>query len=402
MFIRIFLYANFFEKAEFGHLSRELLISNIYVMFGCFGFYQILQRNLPILYAKNLKAKAIVDVFQCIYLNVILAILIVFLITTLYIFSNYDFHLPISGILNGAAQQGFLIATLKRRSEGAVVPFATDNLIRALAVVICGLAVAKVTGSSRLVVLSEAAVSMVFTTTILAGMVGGAANRLRRITALACGRIHIAMWRTAIFMMVTSVASFLIVTLDRVVAAYALSIENFADYALFSQILVAAQYFQYVIGASLITAIARENQLSGRRAAFRLTKRVSGAIVALALLLGVPAVYAVQYLTTLFFPQYVQGLYIVPMLLVVGTIRASDFWSSFLLTTGHEARLLMNNVIVICAAAILFPILFWYREFAPLSLGDVAGFALFLGAASYILAVRSAIGCLDSSDDDRK
>ena len=72
--------------------------------------------------------------------------------------------------------------------------------------------------------------------------------------------------------------------------------------------------------------------------------------------------YLLGYGVRRWYPQFDDAIVLLPLFLGIGVLRVSDFWSSFLLITGLEERLLRVNV-----AAALTGALAWALVVRPWS-----------------------------------
>jgi hypothetical protein len=90
------------------------------------------------------------------------------------------------------------------------------------------------------------------------------------------------------------------------------------------------------------------------------------------------------------YPQYAEAVGLIPLMLFVGVLRVSDFWSSHLLIAGYERRLLaLNGATVVCASLVW---LAWTTPWkhAPTSLWDIGLLAALLSLFGYLATAGAA------------
>jgi O-antigen/teichoic acid export membrane protein len=294
------------------------------------------------------------------------------------------------GVLNGLSQQVFLIATVESRSRGEVMRFSQQNLLRAVAVLAVGAAVAISTGSGAATLGMEALISITISAGIFQKAVRRAASRTRDIYDLAIRRMGSVQWWSAITLMAVMGVTFILLNADRWVAADRLGPERFAHYSFAWIVLMTAQWVQAIINASLYPMLARSFARGGRVAAFRGCVLASVGMLMVGAICAGPLWFALGFAIPRWFPMYQDALYLLPWFLIIAVVRVSDFWSSYLLILGREAPLLATRVASAVAgiaawAAVIRP---WQRsELQPF---DVATLAVWLTIVSYGVTVGLA------------
>ena len=71
MFARTLLAAKLVDVSEFGLFGFGVLISNSFCMLSCFGFYLLLQRDLPMLVAKRRHVRGGIILHQALVLALV-------------------------------------------------------------------------------------------------------------------------------------------------------------------------------------------------------------------------------------------------------------------------------------------------------------------------------------------
>jgi O-antigen/teichoic acid export membrane protein len=352
MFARTLLAARVLNVSEFGLLSIGMLLSSTFCMLGCFGFYLLLQRDLPMLIAKHRRVRGAVMLRQTLLLAV----------------AGFAFLLPLSfagffsvspmffavSVFNGLAQQIFLVVTLQSRSEGWSMRFAIENFVRALAVILVIFLSGMLTGDAAVMLFAEATITLAISTEIYFSLCrrGGLSSVALWLVA-ARGLIKVR-WATSLTLLATGVVGFVIMNGDRWLAATLLGHDQFAFYAFAGILLLLAQSVQSMINVSVFPYLAKSYAISGKIAAARKALGYSMAVLASSFCLSLPAYWLVGYAIDAFFPNYGMSMQFLGWFLLIASLRMADFLTSFLIITGNEALLLGINF-----GAVGFSVLVW-------------------------------------------
>ena len=347
MFARSLLAAKTLNVPEFGQYSIGLLISNSVAMLSCFGFYLILQRDLPVIYAKKSHRRGLVMLNQALFLA-FLGFLILLPFSFIHIFDVSPF-LFIVALLNGLGQQIFLVVALHSRSRGKSVQFANDNLIRSILIFFTIWLSASLTQSSSLTLLFEALVTIFISTWMYLALFKNSAiqSKAKVIWNISIKSLYKVKWVEALTLLGISIVGFAATNTDRWVAADNLSHDSYALYAFAGIILILAQSFQSVIGVSFFPYIAKLYGLESKNKAGRIALIFSLSSLIICLLLSIIAFPIINSGIESLFSKYKDAIPYVGFFLVIASFRASDFLSGFLIVDGRERRLLAINVLAI-------------------------------------------------------
>jgi O-antigen/teichoic acid export membrane protein len=178
--------------------------------------------------------------------------------------------------------------------------------------------------------------------------------------------------------------AFVIVNADRWVAAERLDLAMFGHYSFAWIVLLVAQALQVMINASGYPLLARRYATAGRAGALRMSAALSGSALALGLVCAIPAWAILAYGIPRWFPGYSDTVGLVPLFLGVALLRLSDFWSSYLLIIGREARMLAVNAGVATAGIVIWAALIQPWRAATLGLRDVALLAAVMAVCGYL------------------
>ena len=391
MFLRVVLMARLLVIQEFGHYSELLLVSGTFGMLACLGLQPMLQRDMPVMLVRNRERAAEVAVAQCIVVSVacflLLALLSVFAGALLTI---VDGGLVAAGLLHGLSQQLFLIATVESRSRGESLRYAMQNLARGAIILTAGIVLAVSTKSAMIVVIGEATLSIAIASRLLLRVyrVGGlpAAVAYR----IAIKRLPRVRWSSALALLIVATISFALLNSDRWVAAQFLKPEHFSLYAFAWTLLTIAQSMQVVINASAFPFLARTFASSGVTPTYRLCMTMSCTLLACAAAVSFPVWMLCRLAISHWFPAYSASLILVPLFVGVAGLRVADFWSSFMVIIGYEARLIVVNL-----TATLLSLGLWVACVRPwvsinFSLLQIGLLAALLSACSYLLVVVAA------------
>lgn len=384
MFLRTLLAARLLDVPEFGLFGVGILVSNSFCMLGCFGFYLLLQRDLPMLIVKGRRVRGALILHQTLVLAVV-GFVSFLPLSLIGLFSFSPAFIAMS-LLNGLAQQVFLVVTLQTRSEGRSMRFAIDNLLRAIAVLVVVALTGWITRTAFSMLLMESLVTMllatwVYTATHSNGMIGrkvlwvGATKALFRVR-----------WGMPLTLMATGVIGFAMLNGDRWVAASLLGRDEFALYAFAGIVLVAALSLQSVINVSVFPTLAKTYALHGNITASRNAIRYSVVTLAGAILLSVPTFYFINYATERFFSEYASIRQFLFLFLVTSSLHISNFLSSYLIISKQERILLGINICSLGSSVAVW-LIFIRFEMTEVSAVSIAWLTVSIALLNYI-------GCL--------
>jgi O-antigen/teichoic acid export membrane protein len=387
MMVRMLIMARLLTVPSFAQFSAGLLVSSTFCMLGCLGLQSMLQREWPVNLIRGQERRGLIRAAQC---NLVaLACVAAGLLAAAFGLSLARIapQLLAVGVVHGLSQQVFNIATVESRSRGEALRFSQQNLLRALAVLAGGVAVAVSTGSAVATLGIEALISITISAGIFEKAVRRAAFRTCEIYDLAIRRMGSVQWWSAGTLMAVMGVTFILLNADRWVAADRLGAARFAQYSFAWIVLMIAQSVQAIINASLYPMLARKFASGGRVAAFRACVLASVGMLMVGAICAAPLWFALGFAIPRWFPVYQDALYLLPWFLIVAVVRVSDFWSSYLLIVGREAPLLATRVASAVAgiaawAALIRP---WQRS--ELQSYDVALLAVVLTLVSYGCAV---------------
>lgn len=386
MFARTLVAARLLDIPEFGKFSAGVLLSNSFSMLSCLGFYLLLQRDLPMLIATGRDRRGLVILNQTLLLAMA-CFLALLPLSFAGIFSVSPEFFVVS-LLNGLAQQVFLVVTLQSRSQGRAMRFACDNLLRALGIIVAISMSAWLTGAASSMILAEALVTLAMSLWIYIDICRDVAARFSVMWVASIKSLRCVRWSNPLSLLAVSAAAFLMLNGDRWTAASLLNHRDFAMYSFAGVVLVLAQSLQSVINVSVFPNLARTYAVVGKKnSAF---KAIQFSIVALIvfIFLSVVAYFPVGYATKVFFPRYEEIQEFLALFLVLASFRMSDFLTSYLIIAGRERRLLIINIF-----AIIFPALLWsvYFDF------DFSGVsAISIALLALVVSVINFLGCFFS------
>jgi O-antigen/teichoic acid export membrane protein len=385
MLVRLLVMARLLDVAAFASYSAALLVSSSLCMLACLGLQSILQRDLPVMIARGRERPSAVLLAQCVLVAVACAAVGIAAAMGGVHLAGLPPALLALGMLHGLSQQLFLIATVESRSRGEPLRFARQNLDRSLVVLAAGAASAGATGSASSALLAEALLSLALALGLLRPQLRIKAIRAGGTLRLALRRLPRARWRSAAALLAVASIGFVLINIDRWIAAETLPAHRFAQYAFAWMVLMVAQSSQVVINASLFPLLARHFAGAGCRSAFRICAQASLLLLLAAGLTALPVWALLDYAISRWFAPYSDARAVLPALLFVAALRVSDFWSSFMVIIGHEDRLLALQLV--CAAA--SGLAWWWLLKPATAAGDLLSIALLavlLSASSYLAA----------------
>lgn len=346
MMLRIMVMARLFDLPGFAQYNTGLLLSTTFCMLGCLGLQSLLQRDMPVQYARHRDRAALVLMMQAMLVACGCALALLVPAALGAGVAQLPPAVAVLAVVHGLSQQLFLVVTVESRSQGEPLRYAVQNLLRAVAVVGVGAGAAAATASAGWVLGLEAFVTLAMVGATLLRIESRSGWPLRLLLALARHRWKRLAWGTAAVMLAISAAGFVLLNVDRWAAAAWLAPEAFAQFAFAGVLVLMAQSAQGMVNAAVYPMLARRFALHGPAASFRLCSRVSVAVLAAGVLLAWPAHVLAALAIERWFPAYRPAIGLLALLLAASLLRVSDFWSSFLMICGHERRLLRINVSV--------------------------------------------------------
>lgn len=393
MMLRLFALARLLDIPNFAQLSAALLVSTTFTMLGCLGLQPLLQRDMPIMFVRGRERMARVLLAQSVvvaYASALIAMLGAFAVPLDF---GSPANLVVLGIVHGLSQQLFVVASVESRSRGEPLRFATQSLVRSLIIVAAGLATARITRSASAVVAAEAVVSLALAHGMLrqtmAHRVPGIAGTLR----IAVDRMKRVDWRAAWVLLLVSLLGFALTYSDRWIAASWLDTHDFANYAFAGTVLAIGLSAQSLVNASVYPMLARLYAREGQRACFALCSKLSSIALVGGLVLAVPAYFVLETAVRRWYPAYDVALALLAPFLLVAAFRVSDFWSSYMMITGIQGRLLKVNLLAGAAAALLWAAATRPWEAAGRTPGAFAVLAVLLAVIGYGAVVFASWRC---------
>lgn len=384
MMARMLMMARLLDVQQFAQFCAGLLVSSTFGMLGCLGLQSLLQREWPVYIVRGQEWRGLMRAAQC---NLVaIACAAVCLVATLAgrPLAGLEPRLFAVGTLHGLTQQLFLIATVESRSRGDALRYSHENLVRAAAALGFGALAALTTHSAIWTLLSETIISLALSGWLFGLSAARGEARLRQVYVVAARGLGRVNWRSALTLLAVSGVAFVILNADRWVAAERLDLAMFGHYSFAWIVLLVAQALQVMINASGYPLLARRYATAGRAGALRMSAVLSGIALALGLVCAIPAWAILAYGIPRWFPGYSDTVGLVPLFLGVALLRLSDFWSSYLLIIGREARMLAVNASVATAGIIIWAALIQPWRAATLGLRDVAVLAAVMAVCGYL------------------
>lgn len=390
MMARLLVMARILDLSAYATYSAGLLVSSSFLMLSCLGLQSLLQRELPMLVVRRREFAGGVLLMQCgLVATVCAAAGAAAVCLSGMSLAGLSPLLLVIALIHGLSLQLFLVATVESRSRGQPLRFATQNLFRALVLMAAGTAVAASGLGAAAVLITEAVSSLSLAVWIFRKYFYTILLRLTVAIALAWRRFPLIPWRSALALLAVASFSFFVTNADRWLAAQQLPVSAFAQYSFAWTVLMVAQSAQGVINASLFPLLARCFAMRGGAIAYSTTLKASLFLFAGGALASLPLWALLDYSITRWFVAYQEARSLLPIFLIIAVLRLSDFWSSYLLVIGQEARLLTINFLSASVATLAW--ILWTRcDENVLQINQVALLALLLTAMSYAVAAWAA------------
>jgi O-antigen/teichoic acid export membrane protein len=392
MLVRLLIMARVMDLPSFAIFSAGLLISSSFCMLACLGLQPLLQRELPMMIVRQRERAGSAMLVQCAIVALACALVSASIVAGFGIsFAGLSPTLVVIALLHGLSQQLFVVATVESRSRGASLRFAYQNLVRAVLMLPAAIAVALFADAAA-VLATEALTSMLLVAWLLRKQLKAIPISIRSLAILAWHRLPRAAWRSALALLAVSILSFLLINLDRWLAAEQLPASAFAQYAFAWTIPMVAQSLQVVINASLFPFLARNFASNGRFKAYRVSVKVSLAILFGGAVASLPIWGVLDLSVSRWFGAYHGSRELFPVFLLISLLRLSDFWSSYLIVIGQEVRLLALNLMTAVVGAFA-----WWLVVQPdagsMTISQVAALSLVLATVGYLVNAWSAWAC---------
>jgi O-antigen/teichoic acid export membrane protein len=391
MMARTIVMARVLEVKSFADYSGGLLVSSTFCMLGCLGLQALLQREMPVQFARGRTRAAFLLMMQSLLIAATCAVLLMIFASSGLMGISLSLPVVVAGILHGFGQQAFLVATVESRSQGQSLKFARQNLTRAVIVLAGGTAAAVTWGSALIVLIVEALISIVLMWGIVARAIAKANTGWPALFCISLRRIGAISWRSALALLAVSLVSFALLNLDRWLALEFLDTRQFAIYSFAGIVLLAAQSVQSLVNASFFPMVARRFAESGRDAAFALCAWASLLTFLGATVIALPAARLVEFIVGHWFPSFMEALGLIDVFLAISVFRISDFWGSFLVIIGKEVWLLFIYMLFGLTSLIGWFVFMATQNGNDLGLQSVATLALVLAVIAYVGPMIAAI-----------
>ena len=173
--------------------------------------------------------------------------------------------------------------------------------------------------------------------------------------------------------------------LDRWIAAQSQTVEDFALYSFIGTILIMGQSVQAVVNTSIYPLMTRCYARTNLINVFQLCLKISCCSLMFSMLLAIPSWWLLNEGIQHWFPKYNDGLELLSFMIFVAAVRISDFWTSFMIITGLENRLLFINIVAVVSSICLW--VYWMQPwyYKNIELIDIVLLAILLSSVNYIL-----------------
>lgn len=390
MLVRLLVLARLLEVSAFATYSAGLLVSSSFCLFACLGLLTLLQRELPIMIIRRRELVGRVLLMQCLLAAFLCTILAaVFAITSDLTLVHLSPAMLALAIAHGFSQQCFLVATVDSKSRGYSMKFSRENLTRATIISLAGCIAAALGEKAIFILIIEATLTLLISSRLLLSQFQTVPLRISTIFLIAAHRLPTLPWSSALILLTLTSLSFILINTDRWIAASLLTPLKFSQYAFAWIILMTSQSVQAVINASLFPKLAQSFASLGDRPAFSICQKTSLGLLALGSSLILPLWGILHYIISHWLTAYEESSRLLPIFFIIAILRASDFWSSYLIIIGKEKILLASNISCLSSSATI-----WWLMYAPknneISISQVAILALILTVTCYLAAALIA------------
>lgn len=348
--VRIGIYAKLLDVAEFGLLSKALLISGFFCVVGSFGFQILAQRDLPTVFAHHRYRFGLVILGKAGMITSVAALLLCFLPLLHFFPLQVSALVFLIAVLHGWALQSFMLLVLDSRSRLEMIPYSMHILSRTVFSLVLASVVALLGGGGIGILLAEVLVTVIQAGRIMQKLLFAAHFSWDVFLRLCKKGFSQKEWSVAGILLLGTTLAFLSGSADRWIAADALSAKQFGLYS-FSWIpLVAAMSIQSLLNAGLFPLIAQRRVAGSDRKALRVTAMVSIGLLLFSFAAAFLANYLIAWIISKWYGQYTDALPLFLPLLLAAAFRVSDFWSSYLIIVHRHISLLVTQSFLILTA----------------------------------------------------
>lgn len=395
MFARLLVAARLLAVNEFASYSAGLLVSSSFCMLGGLGLQILLQREMPLLICRGKSRQGIVLLMQALAVAVVCASvgMIAAWLGLGLILNNTGLITPTvacTGLIHGLSQQSFLLVTIESRSRLRPLLFACQYMLRSILIIAVGFIAMRWSGSSTVVIIAEALITITISTFILRQAAKRAGIRLILSTRLAISQLHLINWRTTIVLLAVMASSWLAQNLDRWIAERTLIVSEFALYAFAANAITVASALQMTLNSSIFPKLAHIYESYNKRQAFRVTAMHSLYTAGLGVLIAPVAWLAWELLVPIFFPAYIPSVKIAPIIIAVCLFRVSNYWSGYLLIVGKQNHLLLITIFALTASSLIWYFGFMHNSLQSIDYSKIVWFACITEGCIYIGTMYAA------------
>jgi O-antigen/teichoic acid export membrane protein len=339
MLLKGMAYARILDVDQFGQLNALLLAVTTFVNVGALGFNHLAHKLLPRLYVQRdaVATSQFIITNLAVYCITVITILGIAGIAYTLVSSPQLKWIPVIS-LTSLAQSLFALKLIAIKSELTFSSYAGWSFLRALALSCAGIATAAMTRSVTAVVVVEGLV-----TGALAGPF--LAQHLSRFSS-GCRQATRFIWqsfsrhaRAAATLLVVQGTVTVLYMIDRWVGVVVLSTREYGIYSVGLIVLTAFETLQSVIGVPAYPVLSRMILTGDRAGAFRLCLKMSGLVLAIALICALPAVVLLKMAVRAYLPSYVESLSILGLMVLGGSVRVGNFFGTFCILVDEEWRM---------------------------------------------------------------
>ena len=395
MFARLLVAARLLAVNEFASYSAGLLVSSSFCMLGGLGLQILLQREMPLLICRGKSRQGIVLLMQALAVAVVCASIgmIAAWLGLGLLLNNNGLITPTvacTGLIHGLSQQSFLLVTVESRSRLRPLLFACQYMLRSTLIIAIGFIAMRWSGSSTVVIIVEAIITITISTFILRHAAKRAGIHLILSTRLAISRLHLINWRTTIVLLAVMASSWLAQNSDRWIAERTLVISEFAIYAFAANAMTVASALQMTFNSSIFPKLAHIYAGYNKRKVFRATAMHSLYTAGVGVLIAPAAWLAWDLLVPILFPAYIPSVKIAPMIIAVCLFRVSNYWSGYLLIVGKQNHLLLITIFALTTSSLIWYFGFIHNSLQSIDYSKIVWFACITEGCIYIGTMYAA------------
>jgi O-antigen/teichoic acid export membrane protein len=354
LFLRTFLYAKIFPVENFGLLNQALLVAGTFTNFAGVGLQLLGHKLLPQYHARG-EREPFDDllgscVAACAVAAAIAAAILGCAVALGWLHNGMTFAVALPYAI---AQYLFVLRLIEIKSELRFLDHARVSGIRAVGLLLAGVAVAALTHNVAATLAAESVVTLLIAAPLLLGERGKVVLH-KALTIRKEHRWLAENYRGALRLFWLNGASTLLYAVDRWSGIALLTKREYGIFALGLTIVTLFETLQLIVNVSAFPLMGRMVAHGDRLRAFRFAILATVLVIFAGILCYLPFVFLLDLLLNKYLPSYVEAGTVIKLAVIAGILRLADFFASYAVLLDQERRLASAYcVLLVVAVAVI-------------------------------------------------